>query len=309
MIQSKLTLKQLETFVCVVDTGSFRKAAVVLGTTQPNVSARISALEKSLDTLLLHRDTGFDRLTEKGELLLESARQVLWAAESFLETASRQDLIEDRMRLGVTELVASTWLHEFLRQFRDEYPSIAVELEVNLSVEIEKGLSARQLDLAVLTGRYRSGAKGTTPLGVYNYAWVCTPTLARECGGDANLEKLLEVSVITHARHTAASLDLARFTKTLGLSPDSIVHSSSLSACVEMALDGMGVALLPEVVVHSALAEQRLVELEFDWKPDPLEFHARLDRSRAPHFVHAAADLASIVAAKHRESINYFYQT
>ena len=45
MIKSRITLKQLEAFVFVVDLGSFRQAAVALGTTQPNISARIAALE------------------------------------------------------------------------------------------------------------------------------------------------------------------------------------------------------------------------------------------------------------------------
>ena len=77
MIKSQITLKQLEAFVQVVDTGSFRKAAAALGTTQPNVSARIAALEKTLDVVLMHRDAGSVRLTPDGDTLVAAAREVL----------------------------------------------------------------------------------------------------------------------------------------------------------------------------------------------------------------------------------------
>ncbi len=281
--------------MCVVNAGTFRKAATVLGTTQPNVSARISALEQSLDVLLMHRDAGSVRLTQKGQLLLEAARKILLATEEFIETAQRHDLIEDRMRLGVTELVASTWLHEFLRRFRAIYPAISVELDVNLSVEIERSFTAGQLDLAIMTRGGKSNEsndKPATPLGTHAYAWVCAPLLSRKLAGNSRLENLLSVSIITHAKHTVASRALAEHVKGEGLLVDGIVHSSSLSACVEMVLDGMGVALLPQVLVQKFLDDGSLVEVDYEWSPAPLEFEARFNSRSAPKFVIRAAEIA-----------------
>jgi DNA-binding transcriptional LysR family regulator len=63
MIKSRITLKQLEAFAYVVDSGTFRAAAAALGTTQPNISARITALETALKVTLLIRDAGSVRLT------------------------------------------------------------------------------------------------------------------------------------------------------------------------------------------------------------------------------------------------------
>ena len=96
MIKSQITLKQLEAFCFVVDTGTFRAAAVALATTQPNISSRISTLETTLDMTLFHRDAGSVRLTEKGQDLLAHAREVLRASEALLESAGRQELIEER---------------------------------------------------------------------------------------------------------------------------------------------------------------------------------------------------------------------
>ncbi|MFX0546711.1 LysR family transcriptional regulator [Roseovarius sp. S1116L3] len=292
MIKSQFTLKQLEAFVCVVDIGTFRKAATLLGTTQPNISARIAALEDRLGILLLHRDAGSVRLTEKGKVLLASARQILWASEAFLETAARQDLIAERLRLGVTELVACSWLHVFLRRFREAYPSVVVELQVDLSVEIDRDLSEGQLDLALQTGPFQHETSASLPLGRYPYAWVAAPDLARRVGSRPDMATMLGSSVLTHARHGLASRELAAFVSARGLASDRIVHSSSLSSCLQMAEDGMGIALLPELLVRNAAQEGRLEWIDCGWLPSPLELFARFDQTRAPRFVRAAADWA-----------------
>lgn len=292
MIKSRITLKQLEAFVCVVDIGSFRGAANVLGTTQPNISTRIASLERVLGTVLMHRDAGSVQVTEKGASLLAAARQVLLAGETFLEVADRQDLIENRLRLGVTELVACTWLHDFLRAFKGLYPGVRVELEVNLSVEIERDLIAGQLDLALQTGPFTRMMAGSLPLGATPYCWVIAPSLS----APATFAELFNGPVISHGRHTRASVALADHACTQGLSVDQIVHSSSLTSCVAMAVDGMGPALVPHHMVQDAIAQGRLVEFTCGWLPDRLEVFARFDPKRTAHFVRAAAALAVEVA-------------
>lgn len=292
MIKSRITLKQLEAFVGVVDMGSFRKAAAILGTTQPNISSRISSLEENLGVILMHRDAGSVRLTEKGKALLVSARQVLWNAEAFLEAAERRDLVEDRLRLGVTELIACTWLHAFLRRFREVYPSVGVELEVGLSSEIEKQLATGQIDLALQIGPFDYDIGSALPLRTYRYAWIAAPELAGDNAGRRPMTALLKSPVLTHGRHTLATRELTKFTEAGNLATDQIVYSSSLASCVQMAIDGVGFALLPAALVRDQLKAGNLVEVTTDWLPTALEFHARFDDSRVPRFVSVAAGYA-----------------
>lgn len=292
MIKSQITLKQLEALVAVVDLGSFRKAAAVLGTTQPNISNRIATLEQGLDVILMHRDAGSVRLTEKGKLLVASARKVLWGAEAFLEAAGRQDLVADHLRLGVTELVACTWLHPFLRRFRAVYPAISVELEVGLSAEIEKRLATGQIDLALQTGPFEHESSGSLALGTYRYIWVAQPALAKGIGPRITVANLLKTPVLIHAKHALAARALAKLAETRKLAVDQIVYSNSLASCVQMAIDGMGVSLLPAALVREPIETGALAEVSTDWLPKPLEFFARFDRLRVPLFVEQAAKFA-----------------
>lgn len=296
MIKSQVTLKQLEAFVQVVEKGSFRKAATALGTTQPNVSARISALETTLSVVLMYRDAGSVRLTDIGEQLVNAARDVIRSGEAFLEVAKRHDLIEDRLRLGVTEVVACTWLHDFLRAFRQAYPSVKVALEVDLSREIDCSLIAGHLDLAFQTAPFSGDTLAKHAIAKYDYAWLATPRITHQIGQAPDVGQIFARSILTHARHTSAGRALEEFAESGGYPKAQIVHSSSLASCLPMALDGMGVAVLPRVLARDALLAGDLVELDCDWTPTALDVYARYDPLRAAGFIVQAVKIAQQVA-------------
>lgn len=306
MIQSKFTFKQLEAFVFVVDTGTFRAAAKALGTTQPNISTRISALETALGTTLFYRNAGSVRLTDRGHVLLVRARDVLWAGETLLEEAGRQDLIEERLRLGVTELVACTWLQGFLQRLKKSYPHLRVELQVDLSVNIGERLGEGLLDLALQNGPFENALPGTVTLGIEKYVWVANADLAAKLGGSADLARFFEHPVLTHAKNTGAGLSLHEVAKARGYDSGQIVHSSALSACIPMVNEGLGVALLPQALVRTLINDGQLTQLACDWLPKPLTFYARYRTQRAARYVEKAAHLAAdaMAAGKDQENLS-----
>ena len=69
--------REMEAFVAVVDTGSFVKAADLLGSSKAAVSRLVQDLETRLGARLLHRTTRRLSLTEAGQLYLERSRQIL----------------------------------------------------------------------------------------------------------------------------------------------------------------------------------------------------------------------------------------
>lgn len=296
MIGNVLNIKQLEALVWVAELGSFRKAAHHLGTTQPNISARIAGLEKTLQVVLMHRDAGSVQLTEKGREILLTAQKVLREAEQIVEIAERRDLVGDRLRLGVTELVACTWLHDYLRSIKAAYPSLDVELTVDLSHTLDSELRANQLDLTIQTAPFASMATGLIELGEFSYIWVATPHFADAISGRADLADLLPHSVLTHARHTQAYVELVAHAEASALPTTRFIASNSLASCVQMAADGMGVTLLPKALVEKELSEGRLVEVHVNWKPSPLRFAARYHSEKSALHVAQCAQLAAKAA-------------
>ena len=113
-----MRLKQITTFYWAAKLGSFVKAAHHLNATQSAVSVRIQQLESRLGTTLFHRAQGAARLTSEGELLLPLAEEVIAATERLLNAARHKEPVEGYVKLGVAEVVALTWLPEFLDALR-----------------------------------------------------------------------------------------------------------------------------------------------------------------------------------------------
>lgn len=289
MISNTLTLKQLEALIWVADLGSFRKAAAHLNTTQPNISSRISNLEASLGIKLMQRDTGSVKLTAKGTEIVAAARVVLQNADTLLNIAERPDLHTDRIRLGVTELVATTWLREFMRRVSETFPNVSIELTVDLSRNLDKELAGNTLDLAIQSAPFKTTASGEIDLGEHPFAWVAAPEVA--------IGKIdpLSLPILTHARGTVAYAELR---ERLG-DRARIVPSNALMSSLHMVIDGMGVAVLPRVIAAEHIAAGILTELKMDWHPSPLRFAARYQTDKASGTVQAAAKIAADVATDH----------
>lgn len=294
-----LKFAQLEAFVWVADLGSFRRAAERLNTTQPNISSRISSLEQMLDVTLMERDAGSVRLTSKGVELLDHARRVLRSGESFLEASGRAALYEGVLKLGVTELVMHTWLRDFMKALKREYPNVLVELTVDLSARLKHELFSRSIDLAFQSGPFERKTSGAEPLGTYRWIWVASPDLPGLDERELSIEQLTRYPILTHARDTRPHEEVAGHFRLLRASTARIVPSSNLAACLHMSLDSLGIATVPAGMAREMIDSGRLRQIDYAWTPDPLVFLARYDAARSPGFVARAARLASRMAHDH----------
>ena len=297
----KINLKQLEAFVWVADLGSFRKAADRLNTTQPNVSSRIALLEGAMKRKLMERDAGSVRLTSKGIQMLEYARKVLRTADAFADAAAEPSLIDGTLRLGVTEMIVHTWLSDFLKALSNTFPQLHVELTVDLSVNLERELAARTLDLALQNGPFRQQITGKIPLGDYPLIWVASRSLSLRGIQNPTMDHIAQHPILTHSRDTRLYTETAaHFARRKDLNVR-LVPSSNLAACLYMTLNGMGVATLPAAMVTKELSSGDLIQIDYQWQPEDLEFFARFDADRAPSFVPQAAKIAKTMADFHKK--------
>jgi DNA-binding transcriptional LysR family regulator len=138
---------KLRVFHAVAEAGSFTHAGESLNLSQSAVSRQISALEESLSVPLFHRHARGLILTEQGELLFRTAREV-FAKLSMAEGMISESKDRPKGPLKITSSVAfgSTWLTPRIREFLDLYPEIQVTLVVDDS---ELDLSMREADVAI----------------------------------------------------------------------------------------------------------------------------------------------------------------
>jgi DNA-binding transcriptional LysR family regulator len=138
---------KLRVFHAVAEAGSFTHAGDKLNLSQSAVSRQISALEESLNVPLFHRHARGLILTEQGELLYKTARDV-FSKLSMTEAQLTESREVARGPLKVTTTVAfgSTWLTPRAREFLQLYPEIALTLLID---DTELDLSMRAADIAI----------------------------------------------------------------------------------------------------------------------------------------------------------------
>lgn len=138
---------KLRIFHAVADAGSFTHAGEKLKLSQSAVSRQISALEESLNVALFHRHARGLILTEQGELLLQTARDI-FAKLSLAEARLSESKEIPQGPLTITSTVAfgSTWLVPRLKEFMDQYPEIDLTVVID---DRELDLGMREADIAI----------------------------------------------------------------------------------------------------------------------------------------------------------------
>lgn len=295
---SSITLKQLEAFVQVAKLGSFRKAASALNTTQPNISARISKLEEQFGQTLMKRDPGSVALTNHGKHLLEKSQRVLTAVDDLLASTQSKTLFEGTLRVGVTETIAHSWLGEFLSSMAESFPNVTLELRVDISSELTRVLNENEIDLALQNGPFREESANPIHLGTYSLTWVAAPNYAMP-EGKLSKQQIAEHSILSHSRDTAPFQQLEEHFRSTSIAAR-LVPSNSVTACLEMTRQGIGIACLPSAIVQGELDRGTLVELDYQWVPDSLKFEARYNQDFVSHYVKEAANIAAETSQKHQ---------
>lgn len=160
---------QLRTFLAVADTLSFTRAAERLQLSQPTVSQHIRKLEASAGRVLIARDTREVRMTDNGDAMAGFARSILASHEAAAAYFSGSAM-RGRLRFGMADDLAITDLPRILRNFRQLYPQVNLELTVAQSKKLHRKLRAGQLDLVFV--KWRAGGEEGTTVRRDSFVWV-----------------------------------------------------------------------------------------------------------------------------------------
>ncbi|PYI65312.1 LysR family transcriptional regulator [Arthrobacter livingstonensis] len=160
---------QLKSFLAVAETRNFTRAAERLGVSQPTVSQHVRKLEQAAGRVLVARDTRDVRLTDNGDAMAGFARTILAANDAASRYFSGAAM-RGRLRFGTADDLAITGLPRILREFRQLYPQINLELTVSQSDQLHRRLKAGQLDLVFV--KWVSGTQEGEVVKQDTFAWV-----------------------------------------------------------------------------------------------------------------------------------------
>jgi len=155
----RITIKQIESFLAVAETGSFSAASRKVNVAQPALSQAVKDLETELGLRLFDRTTRRVELTDIGREFHQSASKVLdelkHAVDNVHQLADRK---RGRVKIAAPPLLAAVVLPDAVAEFRHEYPGIAVELHDVGTEQILEMIRAGKVDCGI--GTFQLGEEG-----------------------------------------------------------------------------------------------------------------------------------------------------
>lgn len=293
--ETRMTFEQLRTFLAVARMGGVRKAAEQMNISQPAVSTRISSLESYLGTEVFSRVSTGVVLTRKGVLLRQHAEQIMETMERIKGDVMSEDSISSLLRLGVAETVAQTWLPDFLSELHRAFPRLKIEVSVDISLNLREMLLDRSLDLTILMGPISEYSADNLELPPFELDWYRPIDLA-----DPDLGT---TPVITYNRNSRPHRELTQELRDRYGSSAQIFPTNSLSTGFEMVASGIGVGILPRVLGHRLVEENRIATFDPGWQATPLHFTATYIGEPRNEMIARAARVAQRVAFAHSEAI------
>jgi DNA-binding transcriptional LysR family regulator len=239
---------KLRVFHAVAEAGSFTHAGEVLNLSQSSVSRQVSSLEQSLNVPLFHRHARGLKLTESGETLYSTAKDVfakVAIAESLVSEA--RDKPQGPLRITTTVAFGSIWLTERLKEFIERYPDIQVTLIVS---EDELDLSMGEADVAIRMTPPTQGDLVRRPLLTMHHRVFASPVYLKDRGTPRSIEDLDNHQFIAyddsfHQPFTEINWLLGAG-KPKGEIREPVLRVNNIYAMFRAAASGLGIASLPD---------------------------------------------------------------
>lgn len=256
-----MDIHQLETFLAVVEEGSFSGAAKALGRTQPAVSQVIGRLEDELGQRLFERPARRGGMTDAGKALVEYAQRLITVREQArVALEDVRALRAGRLAIAANELTC-LYLLPVLDQFRRLYPGVSVTVQRSLASRVPASVLDYAVDLGVTT--YRPAEPGLRAIVVYRdqLVFVVPPSHPLARRPEVSITMLGSESFVAH--HVASPFRdrVVEAFRTHRVTLQMPVEMPTIDAIKRFVALGHGVALLPGISVEDELRRGELVRV------------------------------------------------
>lgn len=259
-----MDLRQLRYFSALADTLNFHRAAERLHISQPPLSVAIRKLEDELGVALFEREPRGVRLTEAGQAALGPARDVVELVEQ-VRGAVREGAAGRRGRLtvGFIGSAIGQLLPKIISPFLRDFPEVELAFEELNSVQILRGIAARQVDI----GLVRLPVMDSSPVNidVIERDVLVAALPSEDSLSQCNvipLEALADRSFIIYSPASVLHATIRLACHNRDFTPRVVQEATQVQTILSLVEAGLGVALIPASCVRFAGDGVRIVRLE-----------------------------------------------
>ncbi|MHA3977091.1 LysR substrate-binding domain-containing protein [Halovulum sp. GXIMD14794] len=250
------TLKQLRYFVALAEAGHYRRAAELVGISQPSLSLQIANLEETLGLRLVERGRAGAVLTPAGREVLARAQSILSEVSLLTETSERLTQgLAGTFRLGASATLGPYLLPSVVRELHQGYPSLRLFISDGAPRDLEDDLLAGRHDIILTQLPIRSSE--TTVARLFREPLRLAVARDHRLAAATRVSDadLAEESLLTLSSRFTLHAQISEIAHEVGANLRQDYEGTSLDAIRQMVAMNMGVAFLPALYVHSEIAE------------------------------------------------------
>ncbi|MBT2324314.1 LysR family transcriptional regulator [Variovorax paradoxus] len=267
----RFTLHQLEAFVWTARLGTVHAAARHLHLTQPAVSHRIRDLEEELGIQLFERHSQRLAVTELGRNVLVYAERVMSSAQEMARLDLRRT-ITGLIRIGVDESCASVGMPQILKDIKESYPALRVDLTVGGGVQLLEKINSHELDAALHTGQSTQPDVTSQFIGLTEHQWVAPVDLIVP-DGDFLPAHALNHRIVSNAPPSTLHASASRWLASDGYAFEDYSGCNSLSLMVSLVVSGHAIAVLPASFARPYVAANAIKVLRANPEVPPVSYY------------------------------------
>ena len=275
-METEMEIRNIATFVKIVEYNNFTKAAESLGYSQSAVTAQIKSLEKELGIPLFDRIGRGIVLTEEGKTFLPYALNVLNAEEAARNSVQPAKDLAGTLQICSPSSFATGPLPDLLRQFQGLHPQVDVTVKISDYLEDNLlKLTRGEIDFLIMLDEpnafpdFRLFAERSEPI-----IFITHPSNPLFKKKTHKITDLIGGDFIVCDRGIGYSAILEKRLLKEGLQMTSSMNIGSVEAIVKILLGGYGTTFIPEYTVSDHLKKGELVQLKS--KEYDIEFQSGL---------------------------------
>ena len=265
----------LQLFARVIERGTISAAGRSLGLSKTAASKRLQDLEADLNIRLLNRTTRHVSATEAGQSLYERVVPMIRDMESVLEQISESaDRPSGVLRILARRSFGMLHIMPALPSFRALYPEVSIDLRLTETVEIAP---SHGVDIAIRLGCPEEKSLEAEQLTTDRRVLCASPDYFDRCPPPKDRHDLDRHDCLTYGQDAEPAIwvfieDAARF----DMRVTGAIRSNSGEVLRRAALDGLGLAVLPEWMVAGDVAAGRLQTCLTDHRVFPAGYSAEI---------------------------------
>lgn len=247
------SLRQIEAFRAIVETGTVRAAAEMLYISQPAASKLLSTLEEDIGLNLFDRNSGRLVLTKRGMRLYEEVDRVFSGVDQISRAV---DLIRreerDRLQIGLMPGLSGRFVANVVSRFLEKHPGVHVSVEARDSQFLADRLISRQLDVGILTT-----IPDPTHVAVESLCdepfWCILPLGHQKARLELlRAEDLVDENLVAFAPDSFTQRRINSALAKQGVRLASVIEANTAASMCEFVAAGLGVAVVHPLTVEQA---------------------------------------------------------